>query len=171
MNREIQLLNELREYLVDNTSDTRFVWFSGEEDVQFWESEGGPIFRALFRGGPRRALLGIGRNRYFNREHEFINIYIRPVFELGVGYRENHARQLFEVCTGNTPDSEQKFEGVGFEGGEDARPSEGAPLWGPTGCLGCSVQSTTRQPCAPALVKGLPPPPRIAQPCRAPVRA
>jgi hypothetical protein len=116
MNREIQLLNELREYLVDNTSDTRFVWFSGEEDVQFWESEGGPIFRALFRGGPRRALLGIRRNRYFNREHEFINIYIRPVFELGVGYRENHARQLFEVCTGNTPDSEQKFEGVGFEG-------------------------------------------------------
>ncbi len=116
MDIEAQLLEDLYRYLIDNTDNTKYVWFSGEDYDEFWRNEGGPIYSALFWRGPRTALLGIGQRRYFTADPVFSNIYIQPIAEPEIGYQENRARQLFEVCIGNAPGLERKVEGRGFRG-------------------------------------------------------
>jgi hypothetical protein len=99
--REEQLLNDIYVHLTYNTIDNKYTWIGGHHpDFEDWERVGdGVIFRALFEGGPAKAIRGFGIIRHFEQPDERRNIYI--YIPRGHELEDDIELQLFVVSVGD----------------------------------------------------------------------
>jgi hypothetical protein len=100
VDREEQLLNEISIYLTYNTLNNKFTWILDQYgDFENWQSIGGVLYRALFEGGPTKAIRGIGSIRHFDRPDEQRDIYIYISHQHGL--ENGIGMQMFGVSVGN----------------------------------------------------------------------